>query len=361
MSENQSQRTEPATPSRLDEARKEGQLAISRDVQSVVVLAAIWLGLVGGLGGTLAAHLAALAAGLWNAASAPPDSIEGFHSALLYVGREVGLVLLPVLALAAFAGLGAGVAQSGLYWQPSLMGFRLDRISLAQGLKRMLNAERIVELFKAVLQVALAVSVAWWIVAPDAAAIVGWFRMPAAQSSSEMLGAMGSLMLALLAAFVPIAALDSLWHRFRLTRRLRMTKQEVRDESRQRDGDPQARARHRTRHRQMSRSRMIAAVAAADVVIANPTHFAIALRYDPSVSSAPEVLAKGRDRVALRIREAAEKHGVPIALDKPLARLLHDTCEIGRVVPENLFQAVAEVLAYVYRLAPHRARRWRAA
>jgi flagellar biosynthetic protein FlhB len=225
----------------------------------------------------------------------------------------------------------------------------------------MFNFDRIVELLKALAQVAIAGSVAWWMVAPEAGLLVEWMHAPVAQSSSELLALMCKLMLALLAAFVPIAAIDYAWHRVRLTQRLRMTKQEVRDEARQREGDPSARSKYRSRHRQLSRSRMIAAVSAADVVIANPTHFAIALRYDPSLSSAPEVLAKGKDRVALRIREAAEQHGVPVIEDKPLARLLHDSCEIGRAIPENLFQAVAEVLAYVYRLAPHRARRWRAA
>jgi flagellar biosynthetic protein FlhB len=361
VSEDQSQRTEPATPTRLEEARKEGQLAISRDVQHVVVLGAIWSGLVAGLGGLLAARVSGLASELWSASSAPPDSLEAFHTALLYAGREAGIVLMPVLALAACAGLASGLAQSGLFWQPSLLALRLERLSLVQGLKRMASIDRVVELLKAALQVALATGVAWWIVAPDLPVIVGWLGAPAAQSSRELLAAMGSLMLALLAAFVPIAILDSFWHRFQLARKLRMSKQEVRDEARQREGDPQARARHRTRHRTLSRSRMIAAVAAADVVIANPTHFAIALRYDPAQSSAPEVLAKGKDRVALRIREAAERHGVPVVEDKPLARLLHDSCEVGRSIPENLFQAVAEVLAYVYRLAPHRARRWRQA
>jgi flagellar biosynthetic protein FlhB len=139
-----------------------------------------------------------------------------------------------------------------------------------------------------------------------------------------------------------------------------MTKQEVKQEMRQQEGDPLVRSRHRARHRELSRSRMIAAVAAADVVITNPTHYAVALRYDPVAAGAPEVLAKGRDLVAQRIREAALAHDVPIVEDAPLARLLHKSCEVGRQIPENLFQAVAEVLAYVYRLDPSRARRWRA-
>ncbi len=361
MSEDQSQRTEPATPSRLEEAAKQGQIAVSRDVQHVVVLGAIWLALAGGLGSVLILRVSTLATELWNAAAAPPDSAEGYQAVFVHIGGSAGLAMLPLLLLAAGTGLATGLAQSGLSWRPQLLGPRLERISPLQGVKRMFNLERIVELLKALLQVAVAGLVAWWLVAPEAGVLIEWMHAPAAQSSSELLGLMSRLMLTLLAAFIPIAGIDYAWHRLRLTQRLRMTKQEVRDEARQREGDPSSRNRYRARHRQLSRSRMIAAVSAADVVIANPTHFAIALRYDPTVSSAPEVLAKGRDRVALRIREAAEKNGVPVIEDKPLARLLHDSCEVGRAIPENLFQAVAEVLAYVYRLAPHRARRWRTA
>jgi flagellar biosynthetic protein FlhB len=361
VSEDRSQRTEPATPSRLDEARKEGQVAVSRDVQHVIGMAAIWLALMAGLGAMLARDVAALAGELWRAAADPPGSVAGYQAAFAHAAGALAPVLLPLLGVAALAGLGGGLAQTGLLWRPQLVAPRWERISLVQGLRRMLELDRWVELTKALLVVALVCAAAAWWIAPRLPLLFAWLRMPAPQSSAEIAGELARLMLTLLAVLVPLAAADAAWRRFRLAQRLRMTKQEVRDEARQREGDPQARARHRTRHRQLSRSRMIAAVAAADVVIANPTHFAVALRYDVSRASAPEVLAKGRDRVALRIRAAAEQHGVPVVEDKPLARVLHDSCEIGRAIPENLFQAVAEVLAYVYRLAPHRARRWRAA
>ncbi len=359
MSEDQSQRTEPATRSRLTEARKQGQVALSRDAQHVLVLAVIWLALAAGLGPLLARSLVGLAGELWRAATAPPDSLFAYQAVFTHAGGAVALALLPLFALAGLTALGSGLGQTGMLWRPQLLAPRLERLSLAKGLARMVDFDRVFELAKALLYVVLAGGVAWWWIAPDLAALIGWQRVPVAYSTAELLAALVKLMLALLAAFAPIAALDFAWRRYRLEQRLRMTKQEVREEARQREGDPQARARHRTRHRQLSRSRMIAAVAAADVVIANPTHFAVALRYDPRVASAPEVLAKGRDRVALRIRAAAEANGVPVVEDRLLARLLHDTCEIGRAIPENLFQAVAEVLAYVYRLAPHRAQRWR--
>ncbi len=361
MSEEQSQRTEPATPSRLDEARKQGQVAVSRDAHNVLVMVLFWLAITGGLGTLVAQSVARLAVDFWHAAANPPDSLGAYEAAFAHAGMQLSLTLLPLLGLAAFGGLASGLAQTSGLFTLSLASPKLERISLGKGLKRMFEIDRVIELAKAFVYVVVAGAVAWWWVGPDAGALFAWLRTPAQQSSAEILREIGRLMLALLAAFAPIAGFDFAWRRFRHAQHLRMTKQEVRDEARQREGDPQSRARHRTRHRQLSRSRMIAAVAAADVVIANPTHFAIALRYDPTVSSAPQVLAKGRDRVALRIRAAAEANGIPVVEDKPLARLLHDTCEVGRAIPENLFQAVAEVLAYVYRLAPHRARRWRSA
>jgi flagellar biosynthetic protein FlhB len=361
VSEDLSQRTEPATAARLDEARKQGQVALSRDLQHVFALGAIWLALVSGLGALLVQRVAWLATELWGSAGATAGSLATYQALFAHVAGVLAVALLPLFALAAASGFGSGIAQTGLLLRFELLQPRLERLSLTRGLARMFDLDRAFELLKALLLVALTAAVAWWTLHADVPRWIGWLRVDALQSSREILDALGALMLTLLAALVPLAGVDLAWRRFRLTQRLRMTKQEVREEARQREGDPQARARHRTRHRQLSRSRMIAAVAAADVVIANPTHFAIALRYDPLRVGAPEVLAKGRDRVALRIRAAAEANGVPVVEDKPLARILHDTCEVGRAIPENLFQAVAEVLAYVYRLSPERGRRWRTA
>ena len=156
-----------------------------------------------------------------------------------------------------------------------------------------------------------------------------------------------------------MAAIDVLYQRWRYETRLRMTKKEVRDEVKDREGDSQLRGRARAMQREMNRSRVLASVADASVVVTNPTHFAVALQYT-GAGGAPRVLAKGRNHVAARIREMARKHGVPIVENKPLARLLHRTAKVGEQIPEALYQAVAEVLAYVYRLDPARGRSWSA-
>ncbi len=361
MSEDRNQQTEAATPYRLEQARKKGQIPHSRDVQSASALAAAWSALALGGAGALALQMGDVATRIWSAASRPPDAIADFHAVLLDVGLAAGAALAPLAGAIALAGIASSALQGGVHWHPELLGPRFERISPLQGLKRILSPERAIDLIKSLCQLCAAVAIAWWMLSDDLPRFVGWLQTSEQSSTRETLELATALAFALIGGLAPIAALDFIWQRNRHASRLKMSKQEVRDESREREGDPQQRGRFRARHRTLSRSRMIAAVAAADVVIANPTHFAIALRYDPSRSRAPEVLAKGKDRVALRIREAAERHGVPIVEDKPLARVLHDTCEIGRHIPENLFEAVAEVLAHVYRIAPQRARRWRRA
>ena len=162
----------------------------------------------------------------------------------------------------------------------------------------------------------------------------------------------------ILAALALMAMIDLIYQRWRYEERLKMTRKEVRDEHKEQEGDPGTRRRYRTRQLELSQSRMISAVAEATVVITNPTHFAVALVYRRLEMDSPKVVAKGKSHVAARIRAMAEKHGVPIVENPTLARILYRTCKIGREVPENLFQAVAEVLAYIYRLDPRRAAPW---
>ena len=158
------------------------------------------------------------------------------------------------------------------------------------------------------------------------------------------------VMAAVLGVLAAIAVIDVLFQRYNFEKQIRMSKREVRDELKQVEGDPMLRSRFRARQQELSRARMIAAVATADVVVTNPTHYAVALRYDRDAMAAPTLLAKGKDRVAARIREAAASAGVPLVEDPPLARLLHRTSEVGAEIPKNLFKAVAEVLAVVYPL-----------
>jgi flagellar biosynthetic protein FlhB len=222
----------------------------------------------------------------------------------------------------------------------------------------MFSVDRIYDLAKSLLKVVVVGGVGYAVIAAELPVVVGL----AGAGIGDALATTGTLALRLgagiLAALAAMAVVDLFYQRYRWEQKLRMSKREVRDELKQREGDPLVRSRFRAKHRELTRSRMIADVAEADVVVTNPTHYAAALRYDRMEMGAPRVVAKGRNKVALRIRQAAIEHRIPIVEDAPLARLLHRTTEVGHEIPENLFQAVAEVLAFVYRLDPRRGISW---
>lgn len=358
MPEDQAQKTEPATPKRREEARKRGEVAQSREVQSVAVLGAAMLGIGSFLGVGLVARLAQQAQLAWSGTPHPPGSLADFHAAILQAAAAAGAGLVPLLLLFAAIGAGSQVLQTGPLLANEALRFRGSRLSPAKGLRRMLSIDRVYDLGKSLLKVAVVAGVGYAVIAAELPAVIGL----AGAGIGDALAATGTLARRLaagiLAALAAMAVVDLFYQRYRWEQRMRMSKREVRDELKQREGDPLVRSRFRAKHRELSRSRMIAAVAEADVVVTNPTHYAAALRYDRLEMGAPRVLAKGRNQVALRIRQAAEEHRVPIVEDPPLARLLHRTTEVGREIPENLFQAVAEVLAYVYRLDPRRGISW---
>ena len=360
MAQQEGERTEPATPKRREEARRRGEVAQSREVQSVVVLgAALLLATLGGA--PVVQALVAQARALWGGAASPPDSLGAFTGLLLAAGGQVGLALLPLLLVLAAAGALSQLVQTGPMLSLEALEWRGSRLDPIQGARRLLNGDRLFDLLKSLLKVAAVGLLATWVVKDRVGLLLG---LPDA-GLGDSLGVIGhtvrTLATRILAALAVMALGDLLYQRWSFEKRQRMTRREVRDEAKDREGNPQVRSRFRTLQRDLSRQRMIAAVADADVVVTNPTHVAVALRYDRAEMAAPQVLAKGKGHVAARIREAARKHGVPLVENPPLARMLHKTTQVGREVPEKLFQAVAEVLAYVYRLDPRRAVAWSAA
>ncbi len=358
MPEEEAERTEPATPKKREDARRKGDVAQSREVQSVVILATALLVLGSELGGKLLRSLASLARAAWSHAAHPPESLADFHSVILGKAAPPALAVLPILLLLAAAGVLAQLVQTGPLLSLEALAFQGSRLNPLKGIKRMVSGERLFDLVKSILKVVVVCIAGWAVIGSEMEAIVGLADVgigPGLQHLGELARRLAVAALSVLAL---MAIGDLLFQRFLYEKKLRMSKREVREEARQREGDPHIRSRFRQMQRDLSRSRMIAAVADADVVITNPTHYAVALAYQQSEMAAPEVVAKGRGHVALRIREAAEAADVPIVENPPLARTLHQTTEVGREVPEKLFQAIAEVLAYVYRIDPRRARRW---
>lgn len=342
-------KTEKPTPKRKREARREGQVARSPELASwaALVAASFLLPPMVRAAGTRMLQLEAQGMQI----ASRPDSA----GALRMLGAGLTDVLYIVLPTAlGFMGLGAAltVAQVGVRFSPKALVPKLSRLSPRQGLKRIVSVRGLWEAAKAAIKLALIALVAYRTVS-------GLFYALMAAGSADLgttVSAVGTAALNLFRsvglAGLGLAVADYLIQRRQLQRSLLMTKQQVKDEMRQAEGDPMLRGRIRQAQRRLSRMRMMAEVARADVVAINPTHYAVAIRYDRANSGAPRVVAKGTDEVALRIREIAAGAGVPVVEDPPLARALHAACEIDSEIPYNLYLAVARLLAFVYTLSP---------
>jgi flagellar biosynthesis protein FlhB len=335
-------KTEAPTPRRLEKAAEEGQVPLSRDAVGLATL----------LAATLAAGLAlpALGKDLLRAMrtvleAAGPDAEIGRLSG--GIAWSAALALLPVLAAVAAASVLATFAQTG--WPRSANGLvpDLNRLNPLAALKRILGPDGLVEMLRTLLKLA-AVGAAVWL-ALDLSVLDAALHRPAAALLGAAADGAARLMLAALLAFGALAALDIVWVRWRHLRQLRMTRQELKEELKDSEGDPQLKARRRSLQESRARRRMLAAVPKAAVVITNPTHYAVALHYEQGQSAAHRLVAKGVDSMAARIRAAAEEHGVPIVSNPPLARALY-RLEPDTEIPPEHWQAVAEVIAYVWRL-----------
>lgn len=353
----QSERTEAATPKRREDARRKGDVAQSREVQSVAVLAAVMLLLSSYLGVQLAQRVAAVAKSLWGGGRVTLNGVGDFQAMFVHAFAAAGAAMLPILLLLAAAGAAVGFMQVGPLFSLEALAPKANRMSLLSGFKRMFGPDRLFDLAKALFKVAVVGTITWLVVSASTALIVELARVPLAEGLILAARMGRRVALQSLAFLAVMAALDLVYVRMRHERKLRMSRREVRDELKDREGSPQVRSRARAMQRELSRARMIESVAQANVVVTNPTHFAVALEYRREMS-APRVLAKGRNHVARRIREIAKKNDVPIVENPPLARLLHRSVKVGQDIPEALFKAVAEVLAYVYRLDADRAKAW---
>ncbi len=343
------QRTEQPTPKRLQDARERGQVPRSRELAgtAVMVAGATTLLLAGGL---LAASLErVMRAGLSPARESladPMAGIEAFNGAIL----QAGLGLAPLFGVVVLVALVAPLATGGWVFSGQALGPDLKRLNPLEGLKRVFGLQGLVELAKALAKFLVvggtAALVVWWLL-PDMMALAA---MPTGRALGEATWLLGLAGLVMTAALVLVAAVDVPFQVWSHRRNLRMTRQELLDELKQTEGRPEVRSRVRAAQRELARRRMMQDVPRADVVVTNPTHYSVALKYEPGRMRAPRVLAKGRDLVALEIRRVAAEHGVPLFEAPPLARAIYATTEIGREVPSGLYLAVAQVLTYVYQL-----------
>jgi flagellar biosynthesis protein FlhB len=334
-------RTEAATPRRLEKAREEGNVPLSRDAVGFASLAGATLAAVIALpplGGELLRLMQGLLAGAHL--RDPFAAMRELLPALL-------LAAAPVAAGALLAACVATLVQTGFLLRLAALQPDLSRLNPASALRRLFSLDSLVELLRSVLKLGLIGAALWHTLDLEA------LQQALHRNAGGVLEAAARQALRLMAAALIVYALfgaaDLAWVRFRHLRRLRMSREDLREEMRESEGDPHIKARQRQIRQQRARRRMLAAVPKATVVITNPTHYAVALAYEAGQSAAPKVLAKGVDSLALRIRAVAEQNGVPIVENPPLARALHRLEPETEVPPEH-WQAVAEVISYVFRL-----------
>ncbi len=345
-----SEKTEEPTGRRLQKAREDGQVPRSSEMPAAAVTVAATAVMVG-LGGWLLHRLSRLfAQGLSfdRKVLDTPTLMPSMFAAQVYEGL---FILLPVLAVTAVAAIAASGVTGGylLSWKSVLP--RMDKLNPLSGMKRIFGAHAAIELLKGVAKFSLVALVLWIQLNRHLEELLHMGAMglePAMALTGRLIGE-SALWLTLTLVF--IAMVDAPYQRHAFTKRMRMTKQEIRDELKDMEGRPEVKAQIRRRQREMSNARMMQKVKDADVVITNPEHFAVALAYDPTADGAPILLAKGADLIAARIREEARTHGVEIFEAPPLARALYFTTEIDHPVPESLYYAVAQVIAYVFNLA----------
>lgn len=343
----QESRTEAATPRRLQRAREAGQVAVSRESVAVAVLAATALVLIL-LTVPLARPFAAVLTNLLHHAAAEDQGAAAPYL-LAVAGRAVLLGAGPFVLGALLAGAAAVLLQTGFLVSAAPLQPKLSRLNPWSGLKRLFGVEGLAETVRAIAKLAAMSTALWLSVRGESASLVAALSWPVPVLLDHMLRLVLRVLLAVLAAQAAIAAADLFWVRHRHARSLRMSREEVREENREAEGDPRIKARVRQIRQLRARRRMLAALPTATVVITNPTHYAVALAYDRAQHAAPRVVAKGVDAMAARIREAAAEHRVPIVANPPLARALYRV-ELDHEVPAEHFKLVAEIIAYVWRL-----------
>lgn len=335
-------KTEEATPKRLEKAREEGQIALSREAVSFAALGAGLLGMAMGLP-PLGYELMRGMRGVLE---------SGHHLQTGMVAQELlrlGLLaILPVTLMVALGAIAATFLQSRGLVSAKGMRPQISRLNPAAGLKRLVGADGVVEFLRTIIKLGVVGAALWWSLG-DPAELRAVLSLGPGDLLTRMTKAGLDLFMAALIAFAAIAVLDLLVVRFRHLRRLRMSRQDLRDEVKESEGDPQIKGRIRNLRMARARRRMMAAVPQAAVVVTNPTHYAVALAYDDTSQAAPKIVAKGTEAVAARIRALAEEAGVPLVSNPPLARALFKL-ELETEIPAEHYQAVAEIIAYVWRL-----------
>ena len=344
------EKTEPASPKKRADARKKGQVALSREIPSTLILiASLGFFFFGGawMVGTMTRFMNSTFSNLNNMLF---SDILSARALLVLTLQEALYIMLPFMLVVLVAGVFGNVMQIGILFSTETITPKLSKLDPIAGFRRLVSAKTLAELPKSILKLITVGSIAYLMVVKNLPRMPDLMQM----SVAAILEAFGWIAFQIgffvCLALILIAAADYIFQRWQHEKELRMTKQEVKDEQKQLMGDPQIKARIKSAQLDMARRRMMSAVPEADVVITNPTRLAIALRFDADEMDAPMVVAKGAGEIARRIREVARENNIPLVEEKPLARALYKVVDIDQYIPVELYRAVAEVLAYVYRL-----------
>jgi len=343
------EKTEEASSKKIEDARKEGNVPKSQDTNSFVTLV-VALGAFLALLSWIESRTVFLYYYYHNLIGHALDKESVFQLSLVTL-REVIFMVIPLALAVAIAGLLANVLQTGFIFttKPLIPDFaKLDPI---KGLKNLFSLKKVVESIKIILKVSLVLYVCYYFLLAFTKELPSVIYFPIFDQLSWLKEKMLILVAVILILFLILSLFDLLYVRYNYFKDLRMSKQELKDEYKQMEGDPKIKAKIRQIQMQMTRKRMMQEIPQADVVITNPTHYAIAIRYDQEKESAPKVIAKGTDFIALKIKEIAVNYNIQIVENPPLARELYKKCNLGESIPENLYKAVAEVLAFVYKSA----------
>jgi flagellar biosynthesis protein FlhB len=348
MAEDTGEKTEAPTPRHREEAREEGNVARSTDLTAAVLLLGFMM-MLNSYGGGLVAALRALMARLLGP-EAMPSGVQDVGRFIVQSITPVAWAMLPLAAGTIVLAIAANLAQVGFILNPKRLQPNFGLLNPMRGAARMFQGQGVMQLVMSILKLVLVAFVAWSAVQGRLGEIVASQRLEFIQIFGLGASIVYSIAIRVGLLLLFLSLIDYGYQKYHFEQQLKMTKQDVKEEMRRMDGDPRIKQQRRQIAMQMAQHRLKHEVPTADVIVTNPTHFAIALKYDEGTMHAPRVVAKGRDLMAKRIREIARECGIPIVERPPLARALYKMVDVGQEIPEQFYSTVAEILAYVYEL-----------
>ncbi len=348
-SDDSGEKTEEPSQHRIDEARKKGDVASSKELNSVLILTGAFSVLILSslyIFEVMSEYIEWLYTLDFAKAYTKEVSANIFKETFYAMGKCV----LPVFATSALLGFIAQVMQVGILYAPEALQLKFDRINPQNGLKRIFSKKAIAEVVKGLFKFSIVLAISYFVINQNLTSFVGFLHTEAAEALGYGKIFAFKLAASILLGLLVIAIADFFWEKYSYKEKLRMTKQQVKEEHKEKDGNPEIKQKIRSVQREMAQKRMLTDIPKADVIVTNPTHISIVLRYDGTTMVAPQVIGKGADHLALKIREIAKEHDIPIVENVPLARALYKTVKVGEGVPKSLYKAVAVVIAFVYKM-----------